>query len=229
MAVTGRELLLQRNYPKAEKLFREVVTHHPDSLLGPFAMMCLYQIQNLENFDLRFESFYEPWQKKGRQLALKISDDEKATDWDLFLAGATLGISGLDKAHRARWLGGIKDGLLAIRLLKKALRKNPNFADASLGIGLYDYWRSVFTKRHWFLPFFRDRRQAGLLAIRRAEAEGEFTPVLAKVALAFIAVEEKKEAEAQKTLKTLLKKYPKNVVLKNLSKKLSSQKKATQF
>lgn len=225
MAATGRELLMQRNYPKAEKLFRETVLRHPDSLLGPFAMMCLYQIQNLENFDLRFEPQYEPWQKEGRQLALRVQEDQQAADWDLLLAGATLGISGLDKAHRAKWLGGIKDGLLAIRLLKRALRQNPNFADASLGIGLYDYWRTVFTKRHWFLPFFKDRRQTGLLEIRQAEAKGEFTPVLAKIALAFIYVEENKEAEALKILRALLKKYPKNVVLKNLyNKTLSRQK-----
>lgn len=218
--------MIKREYQEAEKMFRQMIQDYPDNLLGYFAMMSLYQVQNLENFDFRFEQNYEPWQKEGRKRAVKIYNSNSASPWELLVAGGALGVSGFDKAHRGDWWGGLNDGVMAIRLLRKAKFSDPQFADADLGIGLYEYWRSVFTKRLWFLPFFADRRTIGIAAVHNAMDHGHFTPILATMALSFIHVEEKKEEEALSLLEELLQQVPQNIILKTLyGSTLSHQKK----
>src|SRR5262249_34293051 len=84
------------------------------------------------------------------------------------------------------------------------------------GTGLYDYWRSYFTRKLHFLPFFVDRRPEGKAALERAVNEAQVTNVLAEIALAFIDYQEKSYAKAVTTVDWLLAKYPNNTILRML-------------
>ena len=155
ICVKGRDLVLQRKYSVAQEFFQGVVRDYPEELLGYFGLMALYQIRNLDNFDFRFDADYKPWEEKGRPMALKAAKNlETAEPWDLLVAGGTLGIAGFYRAHNTKWLAALRDGSLGFHTIERAYRMDPKLTEALLGVGLYDYWRSYFTRKLLFLPFF---------------------------------------------------------------------------
>lgn len=212
-AVEGRDLLLKRDYEGTEKFLTKLVTDWPNELLGVFGFMALYQVRNLDNFDFRFDPPYRQWEEKGRKMAYRILRDRNASSWDLLVAGGTLGVSGFYRAHNRQWLSGLRDGSTGVHAIQKSYGKDPARLDALLGIGLYDYWRSHFTRKLRFLPFFPDRRKEGREKLVRAVQETEFASVLAEVSLAFIDFEEGKYRKVLEETARLLERYPRNTIL----------------
>lgn len=215
-AVLARELLFHRKYDEAEELFQTFIKEWSDQLIGYFGMMILYQVQNLENFDERFDGPYSQWHDKGRKRAIKILYNPKSDPWELFLAGGTLAISGFYKAHAGKMIRGLRDGIMGIHAMEKALDRDPDWIDPYLGLGLYDYWRTVFTQKFRFIPFFPDRREEGMEKLKRTIKEGNFSKDLARGALAWSYLYEKKYKEAQPLCEELLEKYPENLIIQLL-------------
>jgi tetratricopeptide (TPR) repeat protein len=178
--------------------------------------MTFYQVRNLENFDFRFDPPYLLWEEKGRKIALKIARDPQAAPWDLLVAGGTLGVSGFYRAHNSKWFAALRDSSTTFHTMEKSYRKDPKLADALLGLGLYDYWRSHFTRKLRFLPFFPDRRKEGIEKLTKAKNESEFSSLLAELALAFIDFQEKRYQQVLETTGRLLKRYPQNTILRML-------------
>jgi tetratricopeptide (TPR) repeat protein len=220
LAEIGRDLLLARKYKEAELFLQKLVDEHPQELLGYFGFMSLYQTKNMENFDFRFDSQYEPWEEKGRPMALKTIKNPQATSWDLLMAGGMLGVSGFDRAHHSRWFSGLSDGSAALHALQAALKKEPQkgleTTDPLLGIALYDYWRSHFTRKLKFLPFFRDSRREAKQQLEETVKAAGFSSVLAQISLAFIYYQEKNNEAALKLADRLLERYPDNLTLRIL-------------
>lgn len=216
IAVQGRNLLLERNYAQAEKILTKMTEDYPDEPIGFFGLMTLYQVHNLENFDYRFDASYRRWDEPGRRLALQVLQKADGDAWSLLLAGGILGASGFYQAHNHHWLKGLRDGSMGFHALKKAYQRDPQLVDALLGIGLYDYWRSYFTRRLVFLPFFPDRRDRARETLALAQQQGIFVGPLAKIASAFIASVENKYQESLDAVGDLMRPYPQNIILKML-------------
>jgi len=216
LALQGRDLILARRYEEAEQFLGQVVHQYPDQLLGYFGFMALYQVRNLENFDYRFDPPYKVWESKGRELALRNVRDEESSAWNLFLAGNTLGISGFYRAHNDHWLTALRDGSLAVHALQRGYEKDATLRESLLGIGLYDYWRSHFTHKLKFLPFFQDKRESAKSTLQIISREANWTSPLAEMALAFIYFQEKNYGSTVSVTNRLLALYPRNVILKLL-------------
>lgn len=220
ICVKGRDLLLHRKYAEAREYLQGIVHDYPEELLGYFGLMALYQIRNLDNFDFRFDADYRPWEEKGRPMAIKVAKNlENAEPWDLLVAGGTLGIAGFYRAHNTKWLAALRDGSLGFHTIERAYRKDPKLTEALLGVGLYDYWRSYFTRKLLFLPFFADHRREGREELERAARESRFASVLAEIAIAFIDFQEKSYPKVVATCDRLLKQYPQNTILRTLRRK----------
>lgn len=217
ICLQGRDLLLQRRYGEAEKFLIAVTMDYPDKLLGYFGLMALNQVRNLDNFDFRFDEAYRSWEEKGRPLAIKIAKSPEAAEpWDLLLAGGTLGISGFYRAHNTKWLAALRDASLGFHTIERAARRDPSLKEALLGVGLYDYWRSYFTRKVVFLPFFSDRRKEGREELEQAARESRFASVLAEIAIAFIDFQEKRYQNVLGICDRLLVRYPQNTILRML-------------
>lgn len=220
-AAEGRELFLARDTRGAESLLNKIVQDWPEELLGVFGFMAFYQVRNLENLDFRFDPLYRPWEEKGRRTALQVINNPDAGPWDLLVAGGTIGISGFSHARHSRWFPALRDGLKAVQamrrgLMRGGLEKDPGTIDHLLGIGLYDYWRSVYTRRLRFLPFFPDRRETGRSELMQVVQSADFSRTLAEIALAFIDFQEKRYPPLLETTGRLLATYPNNTILRLL-------------
>lgn len=117
----------------------------------------------------------------------------------------------LAKANLAA-LGEAKD---ARKYHSQLLSVNPNFVDALLVVGTYDY---IVGSLPWYMKVlasivgYRGNRQRGLAAIERVTREGHWARDDAKNFLAILYFREKRYPEARALLADLSRSYPRNHV-----------------
>jgi tetratricopeptide (TPR) repeat protein len=148
----------------------------------------------------------------------KVMDEPQASAWELFLAGAGSGLRSFYFMRKGSPLKSLGEANTAKKAFERAIAKDPSFADVYLGLGMFDYWRSVFTNRIKFLPFFSDKRASGLEKMEKANREGRVIGSLGDFALAFSFYQDRNAAKGKGIvpLENALKKYPENVIAKNL-------------
>lgn len=215
----GQELLFQRDYDSAIKLFNEIDAKYPDSPAGSFGLLATYQIRMYENNDFRFLNKYIEAEDRFERIAAKILKT-KASPFDLFTIGAGYGMRGFYYVRANKWFRGLGSATRAIQILKRAKYEYPDFVDPYLGIGMYNYWRSVLTKGINFLPFFADHREEGISQVKNVMENGLYSKQLAETNLAFMYGQEDRYAEARVMADQLLKKYPNNVIILKFSGRL---------
>lgn len=216
-ALEAKEMLFQRDYEGGMKLFRELQVEYPDSPTGAFGEMAAWQLKMFENYDFRFQSAYKAAENKFSKLSKRILTSEiPLSDWDLFVCGAADGMRSFFKSRHDEWMGAISTGMHAHRLLKQLIWRNPQFIDANLGLGLYDYWRSRMTQQLKFLPFFPDKRSEGIAEIKSVIDGGKYAKDLAQSNLAMVYFEENRYADAISQLEPMTARYPRNIILKML-------------
>lgn len=212
----GRDLILGRKYDEAIAFFKKIEIDYPDSTLGTFGQMAVWQSHMFENFDFKYDSEYQNLSAKNKIIVDQVLKNPDSSAWDLFLAGASAGIRGFYLMRKDQVFKALSEANTARKALEKTLQKDPQFADVYLGLGMFDYWRSVFTSRFRFLPFFKDKRAEGLAEVEKAMKEGRVVNALAQASLAFCYYEGRQNAKAASLLQDLLKKYPDNVIFKNI-------------
>lgn len=217
--LAGQELLFQRNYPAALQLFAEIEREYPGSPAGSFGQMAAWQTMMFENLDFRFRTEYENVEKRFEKAMAKMLEGAPS-DWDLFMAGSGCGMRGFYYMRDGKWFRALGSAIRAMQLLKRALWQNPKFVDSYLGLGMYDYWRSVLTKSINFLPFFGDKRAVGIAKVERVLKEGRYGAQLAEANLAFVYANEKQCARSRQIVDKFLARYPNNIILRQLSGKL---------
>lgn len=215
----GKELLYQRNYPAALELFRQIEQDYPDCTAGIFGQMAAYQIMMYENMDYRWKAEFEEVEDRfERRAAKNIKND--SSSWNLFMTGAAYGMRGFYYMRDDRWFRALGSATKGIRLMKRIIHDDPEFIDAKLGPGMYDFWRTVYTKEITSLPFFPDRREKGLAAVKAVMEKGVYGRDLAETNLAYMLAQNKRYKESREIADKYLAKYPDNIILRQLSARL---------
>jgi tetratricopeptide (TPR) repeat protein len=215
-ALAGQTLIFNRRYSEAQAHFTQLAQQYPDSALGSFGLMALYNAQMFENFDFSLDSNYVQEQARNKILVDKILKNENSSAWEDFLCGASSGLRGFYYVRKDEYLKAMGESGNARKCLERALKKDPAFADVYLGLGLYDYWKSVFTNRIKFLPFFKDRRKEGIEQIQRAIKESIVAGDLSLAALTFVYHEQNNGVKGAPLAQTLLDKYPQNIMMRTM-------------
>ncbi|PIR20958.1 MAG: hypothetical protein COV45_03595 [Deltaproteobacteria bacterium CG11_big_fil_rev_8_21_14_0_20_47_16] len=238
-SVQGEHLIMARDYGAALTLFRQLLQDYPDSPAGAFGEMALWQTRMFENRDFRFTKQYDAAENKMTALcdarlrgnrqphsggegeappALPVEGATQApitsgpTDWDMFVCGSGFGMKGFFDARRDKWLQGLGGAIRSMRTYKRLMWLNPNFVDAEMGVGMYEFWRSVVTQRFRWLPFFSDQRATGMAKVEKVMHDGKYVQDLARANLAYMQMEMKQYDQAIATLNVLTAKYPRNVL-----------------
>ena len=211
-AAQGQKLIFERRYPEAKSLFQKLAQKYPNSPLGTFGLMALYNAQMFENYDFSLEKDFEITSQTNEKIVDAIVKNKNSSAWNNFLCGASAGLRGFyyirkDKALKAFGQAGTAD-----KCLKRALEKDPKFLDVNLGLGMSQYWRSVFTQSFKILPFFKDRRPEGIQLMKKAISEGSIANTLARAALMFVYLQDRKPRQGLNLAETLLKEFPMNII-----------------
>jgi len=214
--VVGRDLILNRKYDEALAYFKKLEEEEPQSLTGTFGQMAVWQVRMFENYDFKFENEFLEVSSRNKNKVDDVLKNSDSTSWQLFLAGTSAGMRGFYLMRKSHPFQALGEASVAEKALDKTLEKDPNYADAYLGLGMYEYWRSVFTNRIKFLPFFKDRRKQGIAHLEKAMREGRVAGALSQIATAFCFFESRNFNHGIPILKNLLQSYPESIVAKNL-------------
>lgn len=210
----GQGQLLARDYAAALATFRSLEEEFPESPAGPFGIMATWQLRMFENRDFQYVGSYTVAMRKMEARCEKRLFPEHPDDWDLLVCGAGYGMKSFFDVRQEKWLRALSNAQRSIRSFRRLLWQNPQFIDADMGIGGYEFWRSVETQKYKWLPFFTDQRATGMAKVERVVREGKYVQDLARANLAYMQLELKQHDAGLQNLRLLLAKYPNNILLK---------------
>lgn len=216
LSLEGQKRIFERNYDSAFELFKRVEADYPMSGLGIFGQMAVLEVRMLEREDFHLEDEFLEMAKRGEILVDKAMQMYNPSEIDLFFCGGIVGLEGFFRARHGQWWGAYTRGNISRQIFNTILKRNPSFLDAEFGLGMYTYWRSVFTNEVKFLPFFTDMRAEGIATVERVAKEGNLAREMAKVNLGIIYFEEKRLADAIRVFEDFTNRFPKNIILHQL-------------
>lgn len=236
---SGIEALYNLDYDKAERDFKEIVRLYPSHPAGPQLLAArlwiktLYESRRLQSSLYSSESFYASGDDKVdpkiiagfRNLtreAKRLSEvrlkqnpkDIEALDWLAAIQGLK---ASFEEAVERRHFAALKDGDDAVDHHREVLKLDPNFIDAGLTVGLYEYVVGSLPlpiKVVAGITGFRGSKKRGLAMLERVAHEGTWSRDDAKTLLIVLYTREKRFSEALSHARDLSAKYPRNYLFR---------------
>lgn len=236
LRIVGSEALFNLDYETARKSFKEMAVAFPKYPAGPQFLAdslwieTLYQTRRLQSSlyggDDTFYSTsddkadpavvekFRDLTRQARQLAEARLNQCPRDVEALYFLGAIEGLkASFEEAVERRHFAALKDGSDAVDRHREVIKLDPNYHDAEITIGLYD-----FTVGSLPLPVkliagvagFRGSKKRGLATLERVTKEGKWIRDEARTLLIVLYTREKRFAEAAVYAKELAAKYPRN-------------------
>ncbi len=195
-------------------LFDTLVLMRPDRPEGFFLNAALYY--SIALFD-RTEEVAEKFtynSEKAIELTNTLLEEDPGNPYYYFYLGAVHGNLGLQSLKLGNYWSAYRNGSKGKSYLEKALEIDSEFADAKLGIGMFQYYLDILPKYLKFILFFarfKGDREEGLENVHSATQEGSITRIEANYFLAHVYNKyEGRVNEAEKLFQSLYKAFPDN-------------------
>ena len=235
----GFEALYNLDYEGARGQFKEIVRLFPDHPAGPqFLAAALWaqtlnESRRLQASLYNSESFYakdedkvaqqtvDEFRNYTRQARLLAEGRLKRDPHDveaIYFLGATEGLkAAFSVAVQRSFIAGLRDGSRSVDRHRQVIKLDPNFHDAELTIGLYDYvvgGLPLPVKLLASITGTRGSKKRGLETLGRVAREGHWARDDAKSLLIVLYKREKRFADALALSRELGTKYPRNYLFK---------------
>ena len=206
--LSGINLAANDQFAAAESLFAGLVQVYPSSPIGPLFVAATIHAQMLDEESPARYSEFETWLTMAETRAENWRTAEPESGEPEFMLGATLGYDAVCESRWGGWFAALKKGLRAKNRFADALERDSTLVDAYLGIGNFNYWKSVKTDFINWLPIIADDRQKGLDQLRRVASEGILSKAAARVSLCWALMHEGDYTSALAHADTLAAEYP---------------------
>jgi len=212
----GIEEVFAGRFPRALEICDQIVAMDPDSPVGHFYRGATYWWMYL--IDPEDEEVGRHVEENLR-LAIERGNARLKTDPDdveaLFYLGGAYGFRARYRILETRWWGAAWDGKKAKELLEKVSALRPDWIDANLGLGMYNYYVDVLPKYFQILRVVAfipaGDRDKGLRQLRLAMREGTYTRSEAQFFLLDIMKDHEKDyVTALQLTRDLARRYPEN-------------------
>jgi hypothetical protein len=235
----GFEALMNLDYDAATARFKEMAQAFPDHpggsqfLAAALWLKTLNNSRRLQSGLYNSDSFYEGEEDKVdprivsefRELTrtaklleetrlLKNKNDVEA----LYFLGATQGLrAAFEAAVERRFVGALRDSKDSVESHRKVLQLDPNYHDAEITIGMYDY---ILGDLPWLyrqmakVGGFSGSKKRGIATLEGITREGKWARDDARVLLLPLYKREKRFADAATVARELATKYPRNYIFK---------------
>ena len=239
LRISGSEALYNLDYEGARKIFKEMAVEFPNYPAGPqfladtLLIEALYQTRRLQASLYNSDSFYSEnedkadpklvdqfrtYTRQARQLTearlKQYPNDTEA----LYFFGAIEGLkASFEETVERRHFAALKDGNDAVDKHRDVIKLDPNYRDAEMTIGLYDYTVGALPLAKKVAAGFlgyRGSKKRGIATIERVSREGNWVKEDAKTLLILLYTREKRFAEAATIARDLGAKYPRNYLYK---------------
>jgi tetratricopeptide (TPR) repeat protein len=217
LSVKGYELLLDMRYDEADKIFDEMIRMEPKNAMG-------YVCKSQSYFHYWQYAMIEPDQKdleqfkellfSTRNIAKEMLDKDKDNIDALFILGSAYGNIGLYYGNTDNWFRAWWNARKGIKYIKKVVKEDPEYYNAYLLLGMYNYFADTLPRFVKALSFLLGRtkgdREKGIdqliLASSKADLKGD-----AKIFLAdSVYFNEENYEAASLLLEELKAEYPDN-------------------
>ncbi|MBN1130546.1 MAG: hypothetical protein JXA71_16255 [Chitinispirillaceae bacterium] len=210
-------LLLTQRYEAATTAVRDYLESHPGDIKALYLLVAIEQTEILdyESYTIRNARFMKLCDSvntllKQRLPLLHGNDSIRC----LFYIANIHGGKGVLLAKTGNWLGGLKDALASVSMLKEVVRLDSTMHAAQLGVGIFHYYLSKSFK---WLPFVDENSEKeGIKAITKATRAPYPFNFAAKNSLCWILIEQKKLARADSISKTVIREVPDNTIFLRL-------------
>ncbi|HLL75061.1 MAG TPA: hypothetical protein VK421_07320 [Pyrinomonadaceae bacterium] len=235
----GFESLYSLDYETAQSRFKEMSQAFPDHPGGwqfqaaALWLKTLNQSRRLQSNLYNDDQFYEGEEDKAdpkvvaefkeltrsaKLLAEARLKKDKRDVEALYYLGATQGLkAAFAGAVERRFIGALQDGKDAVDLHNHAVKLDPNFHDARLSIGMYDYIVGGLPGPVKLLVNIFGRggsKKRGLATLEQVVREGRWAQDDARVMLIPLYKRERRFEDAARAARELATKYPRNHLFK---------------
>jgi tetratricopeptide (TPR) repeat protein len=235
----GSEALLNLDYDKARQTFKEIARLFPDDPTGPEMLAWTLWLESLNRARLRQAAIYSTQSfeansedKPDPQVTQEFRDlIRQATQLTRVRLQAnphdpralyTLGdVETLHAAYEitieGRFLAGLRDGSSGVDKHREVIKLDPNFHDAELSIGLYDYIVGnlpLAAKVIANVSGVHGSKRRGLQTLERVANSGQWQRDNARLLLMVLYKHEKRFGESLALSRTLQEKYSRNYLFK---------------
>jgi tetratricopeptide (TPR) repeat protein len=238
----GIEALHNLDFPQAQRHFEEVQRRYRDHPAGPYYLAAnlfletlmkperllplLSNLSRSKTFDGKFENKGDQETTQRFRTLTRQADrlskarlQRNSRDFvALYFQGTTQGLMAAFKGTlEGSITGAMRDGSDGVDKHREVLRLNPDFHDAELSIGLYDYTVGA-------LPFpikvmaaianIRGSKKRGLETLERVGREGDLERYISRIILVVLYKREKRYSDAIERSRELTIAYPRNYLFK---------------
>ncbi|MDA0837101.1 MAG: hypothetical protein O3B01_05525 [Planctomycetota bacterium] len=187
----GIRLCFDWEYEKSREVFNEILKADPanpaaDFLLGALTLNTIqyYDQDKTDELDKFVYDSFERSIKKADAVLLKNPNDMNA----FFFKGASHGFRGIFRLQKLQIFSAASDARIAKSYMDKVIELNPEFYDAYLGLGIYNYFVDAlpslmrFMRALLFIP--SGDKTKGLEQLTAASEKATYSRLYAKVVLA---------------------------------------------
>ena len=220
-SVQGLALILNRDYRNAEKIFQELTQKYPKNPAGRLGLMVIDQARMYENFDWNSQQHFEKLASENHRISKDVLNSHDSSLKEIFIAACSLSLESYHEARKDNFIKALKladSAAFAITRIRERDPRLKEMGDTLLGLGLYDYWKTVAVLKFRFIPMFwlyQDRRQRGLERIQEVIDHGTYLAPVAMLAKTTILLEKNDNAEGIRLAHHFLEKYPKNIIMQS--------------
>lgn len=235
----GFESLYNLDYEGARRRFKEMARLFPEHPAGAQFLAATLWLQTLnesrrlqaslynteafyakseEKVDPKVVAEFRELTRQAKRLAeARLKTNPKDVE-ALYFLGATEGLkAAFAGAVERSFVSALRDGSDSVDHHRDVIKLDPDYHDAEITIGMYDYVISTLP-----LPFklaaavggIRGSKKKGLATLQRVTAEGKWARDDAKVLLIALLKRERRFAEALTFARELAAKYPRNYLFK---------------
>ena len=236
LRIAGSEALFDLDYDSARKSFKEMAVAFPNYPAGPQFLAdtlwaeTLYQTRRLQSslygdddtfystgddkVDPKIIEEFRTLTRQARVLTeARLKQNPKEAE-ALYFMGAIQGLkASFEETVERRHVAALKDGSDAVDKHREVIKLDPNYRDAEITIGLYDYTVGSLplpVKLTVGMLGFRGSKKRGLATLERVAKEGNWIHDEAKTLLIVLYTREKRFGEAAAYARELAAKYPRN-------------------
>ena len=217
LGIKGIDLVFDMQFEQANKIFDEMIRMDPENPIGYFlkSKSYLWMYIFCTNDKEHIEKYLE-LSSKTIDIAKKMLDKNEDDIDALFYIGNAYGYIGRWHGETGSWIKAFWYGRKGTNYLKKVIKKDPDYYDAYLGLGMYHYYVDVLPKVIKALSFLlgglEGDSEKGIDEVILASSKGNLTRGEAKFLLAseIYFNFEKNYETALPLLKELTTNYPHN-------------------
>lgn len=210
----GINHVVNHEYAQAKFIFEKLEKGYPDLPLGKI-YLAAFEITYSYDFELPYNS------KKiinllneAELLSERLIEKDKNNKWNIYLFALTQGYKSYYQVLNESWFKAIETGLSSISAFEDCLENDPNFYEAWIAIGTYEYWKSRKTEMLSWIPFITDKKQFGIEKLNLAKDSSFYNKHIAIHSLIWIYIDQNKYQEAIELATQVLKKNPKSRIYK---------------